>query len=210
MKTDQLMVVPFSKGSMKISHKSMMGDLGAIFDLGNSYRVSNGKSTLRLDSWLKVHATKEYIDLVSESLGTPAVVSKRGKNGGTWAHLKVCIDAAAYLDAAFKDEIYSLFLDQKLLMWRDFGGDNFIELNTALSLVGVEVLGAEGAHKGHFITLAKIIKGRVLGDGDQMGWNFAGPEQHQERTRIETILEAMLRSGVVRDWDHLKELGKGV
>jgi hypothetical protein len=57
------------------------------------------------------------------------IFSKRGKYGGTWADLRIMLDLANYLDPVLKDEMYEIFINQKILFWRDVGGDSFKEFN---------------------------------------------------------------------------------
>lgn len=209
MKTNQLMQVSFKFGTLPIGHKDMFGDLRALFDIGNKYRAVEGKSTLYMREWLKRNDVRDYIDFLENELGHPALRTKKGKGGGTWAHLYVLIDAATSLSPAFKHEVYTKFIEGNLLEWRDRSGDNFIDLNAAIALNAEKVFG-KPAHSGHYITLAKIIRRRILGeDADTpTAWNFAEPHQLHERARIEEALATMLRAGVVRDWDHLKELAE--
>jgi hypothetical protein len=203
MKTNQIMTVSFTRGSLKIGHKDQFGSLRDLFTLGTRYRFDNNKPALRMESWLAMESTKEYIDIVSESIGRSAIKTKRGKNGGTWVHLRVLIDAAMYLDPYLKDEVITTFIENRLLDVRDKSGDDFIDLNATLALTAEDVLGKD-AHRGHFITLANIIKQRC----DVEDWNFAPPDILSKRSLIEDRLSTMLKAGVVKDWEHLKELAK--
>lgn len=204
MKVGQVMEVTFAKGSITVNHKTLMGDLRKLFDVGNAYRRDAEKSTLRMESWLAMDSTKEYIALVSERVGAPALVATRGRNGTTQVHLRVLLDAAMYLDAAFKDEVITAFVDNQVLRWRDLSGDAFLDVNAALALHAENVLG-KPAHKGHYIQLAKSIREKLL-PPDHLGWNYASAEQLQQRTHVEQTLVKLLELGVVRDWEHLKEL----
>ena len=69
---------------------------------------------------------------LAKTIESPLITTKRGKGGGTWAHLYILLDAAARLDPQFKHKMYKTFVEGKLLQWRDDGGDEFINLNIAI------------------------------------------------------------------------------
>ncbi len=203
--TNSIQTVAFSKGSIPIGNVDHMASLVSVFDLGNAFRFEKGVSSLRMESWLSMHSTKEYINLVSRDLGRPAIVTKKGRGGGTWVHLRVMVDAAMYLDPDLKNEVIRHFVEDRILQIRDDSGDNFIELNAAIALNAEEMLG-KPSHRGHYITIAKAIKARVIPDGDD--WNTASAMQLSARNRIEERLSSFLKMNLVRDWDHLKELAE--
>lgn len=180
-----------------------MGDLRTFFDLGNLYRMSNGKPSLDIASWLRLADTKAFIETVSEKIGRPALVTGKGRGNRMKAHLFVMLDAAAHLSPEFKLEVYETFVESRICALRDMGGDLFIDMNEALQLAAEYVLG-KPAHKGHFVTIAKIIKKRC----DVEDWNLVSAEANAQRVKIENTLASLLKLGVVRDWDHLKELAK--
>ena len=204
MKTNQIMSVEFTNGVLHIGHLDMMGKLDEVFMLGNVYRYNSNLPTLRMESWLAMESTKEYVALVSSKLGRPAKITRKGKGGGTSVHLRVIIDAAMYLSAEFKDEVIQAFIEGKILRYRDEGGDKFIDLNAQLAAHAEQVLG-KAAHSGHFIHIAKTLKAKLLPDGHP-GWNYATPEQLSSRIEIEDKIGTMLRLGLVRDWEHLKTI----
>ena len=198
------MEVTFAKGAITIDHKTMMGDLRKLFEVGNAYRYDAKHSHLRMESWLAMDAVKEYIAIVSERTGAPALVATRGRNGTTKAHLRVLLDAAMYLSAEFKDEIIATFVDNQILRWRDVGGDAFLDVNAALALNAEKVLG-KPAHQGHFVQMAKAIRTKLL-PPEHLGWNYANADELRKRAETEQTLVKLLQLGVVRNWEHLREL----
>lgn len=208
MKTNQIMEVEFSRGILQIGHKDMMGDLVDLFNMGNSYRLDKGLDIISRDKYLSLGSTKELIDKVTKNTGSAAYTAKKGKGGGAWAHLYILVDAAMYLDVDFKLEIIERSVNDKLLRWRDESGNNFIDLNAQVSISAEAVFG-KPAHTGHYVALATILRRRVLPD-NHPGWNNATPAELQERSRIEDAMTTMLKCGVVRDWEHLKELADKV
>jgi len=131
------------------------------------------------------------------------IKTKRGKYGGTWAHLQVLTHAAGKLSADFLVEIIHVFLNDKILGWRDIGGDNYISLNIAIDnfLPGRE---ATNSNMGIYINTAKLLKAKILGDDGK--WNTATPVQLTKRAKFEEKLIGFLEMNLVRDWNHLKEL----
>lgn len=205
---NQRMTVPFKNGELQIDHKTRMGDMAGLFILGNKYRALNSKPLIYVDKYLALDATKEFIEEVSKELGTPSVVRKKGKSGGTWAHLKVLLDAAMYMDAGFKSEVIDIFITNNILKWRDVAGEEFKQLNSQILICAEEVFG-KPAHTGHYTNIAKIIRNRILPE-EHLGWNFANSLQLTERARIENQIVAFLKMGVVRDWEHLKEIAEKI
>lgn len=124
------------------------------------------------------------------------IKTKRGRYGGTWAHLYILLDAAMYLDAKLRLEMIKLFITSNLLEWRDRSGNEFISLNLALDafLPGRDEVSDE-KRKWLYINVAKKLKGRILGEG--MEWNTATPEQLELRTKWERELISFLRMGFI-------------
>lgn len=204
MKTNQLMQVDFKHGVLEIEHLTMMGDLAQLFSIGNVYRHQKGLNSVNMDRYTASQAAREFSLSVSNKIGYSSVISKKGKRGGTKAHLYILIDAAMYLDADFKLEVIDRFVNDKLLQWRDTSGDKYGDLTNSIKEEAGKVLG-KPAHTGHYVNLAKKINARILPEG-HLGWNYATGEQLRERTRIEEALCLCLKNNLVRDWDHLKEL----
>ena len=201
------MTVSFKQGDLEIGHKTHMGSLNDMFRMGNVYRYALKQSQLRMEAWLSMESTKEYITLVAKQLGRDSVITKKGKGGFTQAHLYILLDAAMYLSSELKYEVIEMFVNDKLLEWRDRSGDNFIDLNAQVALSAEEVFG-KPAHTGHYVQIAKNIKERVKPHNES--WNSAKPLQLVERARIEEALSTCLRAGLVTDWDHLKDLSSRV
>ena len=204
MKTNQIMHVSFLHGTLEISHLDRMGDLNSIFAMGNKYRALEDLPIKSMQDWLKLHSTKEFLAAVEKEIKRSAVIASKGSKGKTKAHLLVLIDAAAYLAPALKIEIYLNFIEGKLLEFRDESGEYFKDLNVVVAEKAIEVLG-KPSHKGHYITLANIVKERFLGK-DHAGWNYATPEQLTKRARLNDFVVRSLEMGRVKDWEDLKKL----
>lgn len=225
MKTNQLLQVRIGNHVLPIEHKTMMGSLTDLWAIGNSYRTAKGLPTLDLNNWIRSTETLELVQAVERDLGIESkcveithyksntsiiaggiksdlIRTKRGKGGGTWAHLYIMLDAASRLDADFKVAIYKTFITNKLLQWRDDSGDEFINLNAAIDAYLPEREGKD--NKGIFIQCAIAIKSRISPDGDS--WNTASFNQLELRTAIEQKLVVALKMGFIRNYEHLKEI----
>lgn len=205
MKTDQLMTVNFKHGNLQIFHNSHMGKLSDAFDIGNKYRVINGKPLLYMIPWLKMTQVQEYMALVEKEVGSPVKITKTGKNGGTWVHLYILLDAAMYLSAEFKLDVIKTFVEGKLLINRNDSGDEFIKLNGVVA-DNAQALFGKPAHSGHFVGMAKILRDRILQSEGHQGWNYATSAELTERVRIENAVSKLIEHGLVKDWEHLKVL----
>lgn len=224
MKTNQLMQVRIGEYVQPIEHKTMMGSLNHLWEYGNGLRANKGFGGLSIQDWRNSPQTLELMQALDRKYnqgntmiietdvrgrmkvsGMPEsrwIKTKRGKGGGTWVHLMLMLDAAAYLDADFKLDIYDTFINHKIIQWRDDSGDEFINLNVAIDAY---LSGREGKNnKGVFIQCAVRLKDKLKPDGDN--WNTASYLQLERRAEVEKQLVGLLRLGVVRDFEHLKEL----
>jgi hypothetical protein len=217
------MRVTIGEHTLPIGHKNMMGSLTEVWKIGNAYRTKRGLPELDLNNWLRSPETLEYVRVVEEDLNvkcvdstpleirnsalvknltSPLITTKRGKGGGTWAHLYILLDAAARLDPQFKHKMYKTFVEGKLLQWRDDGGDEFINLNIAIDAYLPERDGMDNMNV--FIYVAKQLKAKILSPYDT--WNTASLPQLEKRARLEKDLCNYLRLGMIRNYDHLKEV----
>lgn len=126
MKTDQLMTVCFPQGDLHISHKSMMGSLTDLFNIGNKIRVMEGKGIANMTLFVNSASTQEFIRIICEEQAChpDSVITKtgRGKSSRTEANLHLLIYAAEYLSTRFHYQVIDTFITGKLLQLRDDGG----------------------------------------------------------------------------------------
>ena len=223
MKTNQLMQVKIGDHVLPIEHKSMVGSLTEVWKIGNTYRKLRGLPELDLSHWMRSPETLEYIKVVEKDLGlesaesadyetvnsvlthtitSPLIRTKRGKGGGTWAHLYILLDAAARLDPNFKHQMYRTFVEGRILQWREDSGDEFINLNIAIDAYLPEREGKENT--GIFIQVARQLKAKIL-NGEEV-WNTATFNQLEKRAKIEKDLCGFLKLGMIRNYEHLKEV----
>ena len=223
MKTNQLMQVRIGDHVLPIEHKTMVGNLTEVWKIGNAYRKMRDLPELDMNNWLRSPETLEYIQVVEKDLGfkyvdpthyeikdskltkmitSPLIKTKRGKGGGTWAHLYILLDAAARLDPNFKHQMYKTFVEGRILQWREDSGDEFINLNIAIDAYLPEREGKENT--GIFIQVAKQLKAKIL-NGEEV-WNTATFNQLEKRAKVEKDLCGFLKLGMIRNYEHLKEV----
>ena len=178
---------------------------------GNAWRLSNGIPAYQLQAFLNSKTLEDYIEAASAEWGLPKDrlmytegAAKKGRR--TYAHISVAVLLAEQMSPAFHAKIHRVFIEGKLLEFRRLGGTEFIDLNAAIDahLPGRE---DKDSDKGVFITVAKKLRAKILGDGAEAdGWSRASVEQTHKRYDFENKLVTFLRMGLVRDFGHLKEL----
>jgi hypothetical protein len=210
MKTNKMMTVVFANGAINIEHKTSMGNLGDVFAVGNKYRAAEGKNRANITHFVRSGATQEFLDSVAKRLGVSKesllYTKGKGKNPRIVANLFIIVYAAEYLSSNFHVEVIDTFINANILSWRDKSGDAFKGLNAELS-THIERMLDKPAHNGHFITLAKIVNSRI---GNVLDLNIADASQLKERERIETALTTIIKLGLVKDWEHLKQIAAEV
>ena len=213
MKTDQLMTVCFPQGDLHIGHKSMMGSLTDLFNIGNKIRAMEGKGIANMTLFVNSASTQEFIRIICEEQAChpDSVITKtgRGKSSRTEASLHLLIYAAEYLSTRFHYQVIDTFITGRLLQLRNDGGDEFGMLNRAIDRY---LPGREGKanNQGCYISIAKIIRRRcnlVKPENDET-WNqsIANKDAQLARYEMQHKLVNLLELGLVRDWEHLKEL----
>jgi hypothetical protein len=160
--TNQMMNVQIGKEfTIKIGHKTEMGKLNDVLTIGNEYRKRKGYQKIGLDEYLRRTETWEFIFEVEEKYGKTTnreipglekddknrvlysklmknfsvIKSQRGgkvENRGVWANLQIMLDLAIYLSPTLRLEMIDVFINQKILFWRDLGGENFKEFNSLI------------------------------------------------------------------------------
>lgn len=203
MKTNQLMSVAFSEGVVNVFHNTAMRDLTQLWKVGTIMRVNNGMAVPQLNNFLQSQSTKDFIEVCERKTGKPCIeVTGRGKNGRTWASIHMMIYAAEYLSTEFHFEVIDAFINNKILEWRDVSGDEFKALNIAIDnyLPNRE----EKSNKGIYINVARMLLKKV--NADLSSWNDASADDLRERASIENKLVTTLHLGLIRDWEHMKEI----
>ena len=166
-------------------------------------RVNNGMAVPQLNNFLQSQSTKDFIEVCERKTGKPCIeVTGRGKNGRTWASIHMMIYAAEYLSTEFHFEVIDAFINNKILEWRDVSGDEFKALNIAIDnyLPNRE----EKSNKGIYINVARMLLKKV--NPELSSWNDASADELRDRASIENKLVTTLKLGLIKDWEHMKEI----
>jgi hypothetical protein len=132
------------------------------------------------------------------------IKSKRGKYGGTFAELYILLKVASTLDKDLEVEIYDVFINSKILFWRDLGGDNFKEFNKIVDTLSDRI--GEN-NQGVYIQVAKKIRNKL----DILSTKGYNEKEHhafiqQKRTEYLSNLTSMVNVGLIKTYPQLKEI----
>jgi hypothetical protein len=278
MKTNQLMEVRLGKfGVVPIWHKTQMGKLNDVLEIGNAIRESKGLKPKKLDTYLRSKTTWELIlkvynemlndgfitlddeksisaiaekveedkksswvntqkvlyqetldDLPQDSQGrikyaaiaktkvfeSVFKVQNRGKliNRGIWANLFIMLDLAQWLDVDLRYEIYKTFIEGKILIHRDNGGEEFKKLNTLIDTLPDRIKRANEkgkpvskSNKSAYIKIAQLVNEKVKGSFSK-GWNEKEDivEFQAKREKLLNFLSNTIEFGFISSYNQLK------
>lgn len=204
MKTNQLMNIAFKSGNVQVFHKTAMGDLTQLWRVGNISRVGAMAAPADLSKFLKSEKTKRFIAVCERNNdGNQCVaITGRGKNSRTWASIHMMIYAAEYLSEDFHYEVIDMFINNKILEYRDVSGDEFKALNIAIDNYLPDREGKN--NKQIYINVARAMRSKV---GLKLpSWNEATADQLRARGNVENQLTTFLRMGFIKDYDHMMQV----
>ena len=202
--------------SLSSNWKDHMVRINEIHQAGNSIRASKGLTEKGLEHFFRSPDVNEFFlsvqrkvnaenSITAESaelevadgivtnrneLNLTIINSKRGKYGGTWAHPLVALRLAAWLDPDLEVEIYSRFLENKIIERRVESSDAWNKLRYSYSsMVG------DSFKWFHFVHIADAI-GKKLECDD---WDTADEETLIKRTKIQDTLSFLMDSKVIKN-----------
>jgi hypothetical protein len=217
MKTDQLMSVSFVNGTIDIFHKSQMGNLKQVFILGNKYRLDHGDELMRLDNFLKRPNTKKYIkDMMLKYDYEKSQIIKvvgRGRGTKTYANLQFIIYCATELNNFFRMDVIDTFINERILIKRDDGGNDFKELNNYLDKLPDR---KDKNNQGIFIQVAIKLREKIF-TGQQIAeckdkkiniWNssYANTRTLEKRDDFEKKLIFSIQMDFIDSYEKIKEV----
>ena len=183
--------------------------LNDMFIAGNALRLSDGRPALQMNAFLQSKGLTEYVAAAAEEWNLPIasfiVKEGRGRNVRTYVHASVALLAAEAMSPRFHAHVHRVFIEGKLLEFRERGGTEFKALNASIDSYLLK--GEHDDPRSVFINVAKVIRARILGpDAKTEEWNKASVEQTHLRYEWESKLCDMLRLGVIQDPAHLIQL----
>ena len=199
------MHVSFFGNDVRCETENSRLSLTDLVKAGNLYRMMNGQSFKPLAQLLESAGFKEFLKVAEKNLGKTDLISVegRGNEKRTMAHYIIGVYVAEQYSTEFHFKVIQTFIEGKLLEFRDLGGTEFKTLNASIDLY---LPGREDKdNKGVYIQCAMRLRTKILGDSTR-NWNEASVEQTHTRYDFERRLCDYLRMGMVRDYDHLKEI----
>jgi hypothetical protein len=164
----------------------------------------NSAVTPQLDFSIEkdIHNKVDFVTMMKKYKNV--IFSKRGKYGGTWADLRIMLDLANYLDPVLKDEMYEVFINQNILLYRDVGGDNFKEFNKVVDTLPDRI----GKNNTGIYSHLSLLLREKLSIFDTRGYNQKEHDSliQQKRGEYLKTLTSMVEVGFVKDYDNLKEV----
>jgi len=224
LKTNMMMDVKIDGHPVRVEHKTGLVDVNDLLKVGNLLRASKmlqpmTVSRIRRSKDLMAFSEAvrrqidnghyQYFDVPDELI---FATGKGGPGTTTKAFLPVAIKIAALMDSDFEAEVYRVFIEEKILHYRDESGEEFKALNLIIDsyLPGRE----EKDNRGVYIAVAKQIRAKVfpdvVWDSSSQGniWNseLATAEALRRRAKIEGELISTLRLELIQSFDHLKQV----
>lgn len=135
------------------------------------------------------------------------IKSQRGgkpENRGVWANLHILLKGAMYLSPKLEYEVIDVFLNSKILFFRDLGGDNFKEFNRIIDTLPDR---ADKNNNGVYIQVSLLIR-KKLEILDTKGYNREGHNAIIQKNRSEYLsnLTSMVKVGLITSYPQLKEM----
>jgi hypothetical protein len=201
--------VDFFGNTVRAETEGSLISLNDLINAGNAWRLSKGLAAYQMHAFLNSRALKDYIQAASDvwEIDRENFIVKRGKGKSTrtMVHIAIAVLAAEQISPWFHATVHKTFIEGKLLEFRELGGTEFKELNAA---VDSYLPCRDGKNnKGIYINAAKMIREKIIGKGAEAGcWDTARVAQIHDRYRVENQLVSLLKLGLVKDWEHMKEL----
>ena len=167
-------------------------------------KLQTADSTVCLSDYKNSSGQLDYSALIKLF---SVIKSKRGgktEDRGVWANLYILLDLASYLSPTLKLEMYEVFINHKILMWRDVGGDNYKEFNKIVDTLPDR---ANKDNRWIYMQMADIVREK-LGIEDTEGYNEKehSAEVQEERAKLLDRLTVMVEVGLIVSYPQLKQI----
>jgi hypothetical protein len=205
--SNYVMSVDFFGNTVRAETEGTMVSLTDLTRAGNMWRIQNNLPPKTVQSVIQTQGFIEFVEVVKKDNPNQEVLKVQGAGGTkrTMAHIIIAIYFAEQFSPVFHYNVIKTFVEGKLLEFREQGGTEFKTLNAAIDLYLPDRQDKD--NKGIYIQTAIKLREKLLGKGAEAGgWDSASVAQIHNRYECESYLTKTLRLGMVRDWDHLKEL----
>ena len=190
MKTGVVMIRKM--GQFDIFQRTEDGMFNAT-SLANQWSLANNRKDVR--DFLLLKSTNEFIETIKERENDNTrnlVLSKKGKNGGTWLHPLVFIDFAMWLNPSFKYDVLK-FVHDELIKKRNDAGDGYLKLSAS----GIKLKGYD------FVEVAKAIQWIAYNTTGKELRQSASQEQLIEINDIQRKLSFAIDMGYIKTYQQL-------
>jgi len=223
LKTNMIMDVKIDGHPVRVEHKTGLVDVNDLLKVGNMLRASKMLLPMTITRIRRSKDLMSFSEAVQRQIDSghyqyfdvpDELIFATGKGAGstTKAFLPVAIKIAALMDSDFEAEVYRVFIEEKILHYRDESGEEFKALNL---IIDSYLPGREGKdNRGVYIAVAKQIRAKVFPDvawdpssqGNIWNSELATAEALRRRAKIESDLISTLRLELIQSFDHLKEV----
>jgi hypothetical protein len=170
-------------------------------EFGNKFQTPD--SGVCLSDYKNIYGKIEFAQLIKQF---SVIKSQRGgkpENRGYWANLYIMLDLASHLSSTLKLEMYKVFINQKILFWRDLGGENFKEFN---SLIDTLPDRKGKNNRNLYIEISLEIR-RKLSILSTKGYNEKEHHALIQENRAEWLksLNFAIKVGFIKSYEELKD-----
>jgi hypothetical protein len=157
---------------------------------------------LGFEKFIRKNGQLEYSKFIKQFTTIKSQRGGKPENRGVWANLQIMLDLAIYLSPTLRLEMIDIFLESKILEWRDIGGDNYVFLNKAIDTLP-DRKGKNNS--GIYIQIAKLFREK-LDLVDTQGYNIkeAVSEIQRLRANWEDKLVSMIEMEFITSYEQLK------
>lgn len=209
MKSTVIMIRPMNGIDIRQDSKTRFFNAN---DLVQAYNLNKGEKK-RIQDYLDNEATKRYMSALLQSeldinaekrnLETTVIMTRRGRNGGSWMHPFLFLDFAMWLNPEFKVTVIKWLYDN-LIALRIDAGDGFKEVNEAIFNRNPNSLPHIYSNE------AKMINKLVFGSPDRGQRNNATEEQLALLKLLQKVDIKLINEGsdLSNRYEKLKEFKK--
>jgi hypothetical protein len=165
----------------------------------NKWRVLQGKPGMHLSEILNSEGFKEFFDAVQQDMPGRDLMRKGGTgvSSRVYAHIYLAVYIAEQLSPEFHVAVIASFVDRKT-------NDKYRLLARLDDKEKARLRAGMGEYADK---VEEALREKLLGPGTSTDdWNTASVAQTHARYEAEKDISKALQRGLVRDWDHLKEL----
>ena len=205
--SNYIMQVDFFGNNVRAESEGSLVSLTDIVKAGNKWRADAVLPLKTLQAIVESVGFQEFLKVTQVNKPDEEIFFAVGKGNQrrTMAHVILAIYVAEQLSPEFHYKVIETFVEGKLLEFRELGGTEFKNLNAAIDLY---LPGRKGKdNKGVYITTAIALRKKLLGENAVSSqWAECSVAQTHSRYAAEQWLVKLLQQGLVRDFEHLKEL----